>query len=428
LHKAIVHHFPELYEELSKIPDFRRKSEYDMTAILLGAISLFLFKEESRNSFNLDRTSEQFAKNYEQVFGNCLPHMDTVNRVLARLDEEHLEKLKELLVRRLIENRVFHKFRVFKQYFKISIDATGLYSFDKEPYDGCPFRQYKKKKVWIQPVLEAKLVTENGFSISIATEWILNGKKYDKQDCERKAFVRIAKKIKASFPRLPICILADGLYPNQTFFEVCKQNKWQFIITFKDTCLKSVWKTIGLELPKYPDNKTSRYEAINTKSARNYEYTWLNAIDYRGYEIHWLETKETIKNLQTGTEVERRFVHLTSLKVNSKNAAGICHHGRQRWKIENEGFKNQKKEGYALQHKYARKNLKAIKNFYQALQIAHLFHQLATLAKTVKQYWQQGTKLTLKQMFKEISALMLEGSIDHQIIQFNHKHTFQFRY
>jgi len=382
-----------------------------MRAILLGAISLFLFKEGSRNSFNLDRAKEKFSKNYEQIFGLPLPHMDTVARVLERLSEEHLEKLKEVLIQGLLDRRVFHKFRLFKKYFKISIDATGLYSFDKEPYPGCPFRKYKKKKVWLQPVLEAKLITENGFSVSIATEWILNGKQYDKQDCERKAFVRLAEKIKRLFPRLPICILADGLYPNQTFFKICKQYKWQFIITFKDASLKSIWKEIDLELPKYPDNKSSLYQAINPKAARTFTYTWLNDIDYKGYTIHWIETKETIKNIETGTSTERRFVHLTSFQVNSSNAACICHHGRQRWKIENEGFKNQKKDGYALEHKYARKNIKAIKNFYQALQIAHLFHQLAVLAKAIKQFWQQGTR-----------------AIDLKLIQFNHSHRFQFRY
>jgi len=428
LHKTINHHFPNLYSDLGELPDFRRKSEYGMTSILMGAIGLFLFKETSRNSFNLDREKEKFSSNYEKIFGLALPHMDTVNRVLERIEVEAIEKLKETLIKQLLNKRIFHKFRLLGKYFKVSIDATGLYGFAKEPYEGCPYRQYKKKKVWLQPVLEAKLVTENGFSISIATEWILNGEKYDKQDCERKAFVRIAEKLKERFPRLPICILADGLYPNKTFFEVCKQNNWQFIITFKDASLKSVWRTIEKELPNYPKNKKKLYHAINPKKALVFNYTWLNEIDYNGYEIHWLETKEVTKNIETGIKLERRFVHLTSFKLTAQNAATICHHGRQRWKIENEGFKNQKKEGYALQHKYVRKNLTAMRNFYQCLQIAHLFHQLAVLTLEVKKYWQQSTKLTLKQMFKEISALMLEGQIELELIQTNYLHKFQFRY
>ena len=42
-------------------------------------------------------------------------------------------------------------------------------------------------------MLEAKLITPSGLAISWATEWIANPTgKYDKQDCERKAFVRLA--------------------------------------------------------------------------------------------------------------------------------------------------------------------------------------------------------------------------------------------
>ena len=40
-----------------------------------------------------------------------------------------------------------------------------------------------------------------------------------KQDCELKAFKRLAEKIKKRFPRLPIQILLDGLYPNGPVME-----------------------------------------------------------------------------------------------------------------------------------------------------------------------------------------------------------------
>ena len=33
-----------------------------------------------------------------------------------------------------------------------------------------------------------------------------------KQECERKAFYRLAKRLKQDFKRLPVCIVADSLY------------------------------------------------------------------------------------------------------------------------------------------------------------------------------------------------------------------------
>ncbi|HEY5557439.1 hypothetical protein [Acetobacterium sp.] len=47
-----------------------------------------------------------------------------------------------------------------------------------------------------------------------------------KQDCERKAFKRLAEKIKESYPRLPICILDDSLYACAPIIQICEENKW----------------------------------------------------------------------------------------------------------------------------------------------------------------------------------------------------------
>ncbi|MBF0227875.1 MAG: hypothetical protein HQK76_20705 [Desulfobacterales bacterium] len=138
-------------------------------------------------------------------------------------------------------------------------------------------------------VLEAKLVSENGFCISIGTEWIENkDKTYDKQDCEIKAFVRLSDKLKSDYPHLPICIQGDGLYPNQTFFNICKKNGWEFIATFKDGNLPSVWKeAIGL---KDLELKNKRSELIN-KAGNEIKrfYSWVNGIDYKGFTINWYE-------------------------------------------------------------------------------------------------------------------------------------------
>jgi hypothetical protein len=72
---------------------------------------------------------------------------------------------------------------------------------------GCFF--YAVKVVILK---ETKLVTADGHALSLATEWIENPEGvFDKQDCERKAFLQLAEKLKKQYPVLPICILADGL-------------------------------------------------------------------------------------------------------------------------------------------------------------------------------------------------------------------------
>ena len=438
----LQNHFPDLIEQLNQGEDYRKRKEYEKAELLLGAIMLFIFKEGSRNAFNTDRAEAKFAKNYVGAFGVRLPHMDTVDTFLRQLKEEELEGIKCKLIKLLLEKRVFHKFRMFKKYFTISVDGTGLASYGEEPYDSCPFRTYKKKKdkqdkveqqvinketeaeeteakkkVWFQPVLEAKLVCRNGFSISICTEWVLNEGEWDKQDCELKAFKRLADSLKSYFPRLPICIVADGLYPNASFFDICKDKQWSFILTLKDGQLKVIWEQVKEFDLLYKENQVCFSELIGDKEKEVIcTYRWINEIQYKGHHLNWIECVRTQRNIETGEEQVNRFVHVTNLKVNSLTASEISFHGRLRWKIENEGFNTQKNGGYNLQHKFSRKSLKAIKNYYQALQIAHLINQLVELSATIQQLVKG--KVTIKHLWKVLIAFMYFGEItEEQFLQ-----------
>lgn len=98
-------------------------------------------------------------------------------------------------------------------------------------------------------VLEAKLYLGNNLVCSIASEPIQNSEEYInqseekvKQDCESKAFVRLAGKIKKRFPRLPIIITADGLYFSQKVIQTCTDNGWDYIIRYKEGCAPSIAK------------------------------------------------------------------------------------------------------------------------------------------------------------------------------------------
>ena len=118
-------------------------------------------------------------------------------------------------------------------------------------------------------MLEAKLVTTNGFSISIATQWIENpiDEKFIKQGIESKAFKRLSFDLKKAFHRLPIILLLDGLYPNKPILDICRNNKWKYNIVLKDKNLKSVQEELqDMILSKdYFENSD-----VNTISTYNY--------------------------------------------------------------------------------------------------------------------------------------------------------------
>lgn len=187
-------------------------------------------------------------------------------------------------------------------------------------------------------------------------------------------------KLKKTFPRLPICITADGLYPNQHFFTICQDNDWDFIVTLKDGCLPSLQEDIKLLLPI--TNASLQYITTKKNVTTTQTYRWINELQHKNITLHWIECKEEIQmTLNTGdqktTPIQTtHFVHVTNLPITRETACLISEGGRLRWKIENEGFNTQKNGGYNIEHKYSRVSFAALKNYYQCLQIAHLISQL----------------------------------------------------
>ncbi len=337
------------------------------------------------------------------------------------------EKLKNELVSQLILKKVFTKFRLLGKYTVIAADGTGLGSTDKKPYENCPYREYTNKDtgevhiVYFPFLLEAKIVCSNGFSISIQTEWLLDeGKKYNKHDCEQNALIRLAEKLKKAYPRLNICLTVDGLYPNKTFFELCKKHSWKYIVTLKDDSLKTVQKEIKKTI------KRQEKCECNSKSKKvTIRYRWISGLDYKGFEIQWIECIETTINKKKNTEEIHKFVHLTNLPITDDNYLEISNGGRLRWKIENEGFNTQKNGGYSLKHKYSRVSFNARKNYYQLLQIAHMINQL--LERSKKFLMLKG-KFSVKHMWKMLIAFLYFGHIEPQLLDTVLEIRTQFKY
>ncbi|MDR0574256.1 MAG: hypothetical protein LBG96_09555 [Tannerella sp.] len=272
----------------------------------------------------------------------------------------------------------------------------------------------KNTTKWYRYVLEAKLVTENGLCISPATGWIENPSgEYDKQDCERKAFARLSEKIKKHFPRLPLCILADRLYPYADVFGICEQNDWEFIFVLQDKSLKSVQEELILPRRQKPNLQTQKVD-------HNYwidsSYHFVNDIVYQNkYTLNWLQcTEKRTERTATGKKTEREkktstsnFEYVTNIRLATDILPAIATSGRLRWKIENEGFNTKKNNGYGLQHKYSRVSYTAMKNYYTLLQIAHLINQLTEKSRAVVELLKIHSKRTLKHLWNLMTDALI---------------------
>ena len=425
LHKVIKGKCPRLFELMSSIADKRKRRDYQVSELVMGAISMFLFKETSRNAFNNDRAA-RFKANYFKVFRLRLPHMDTVDAFLRLLSPFELENLKAALVSGLIEQKVLHRYRLLGRHFLVAVDGTGVTSYEEN--DAAQTRIHKKhrggKVTYYHYVVEAKLVTCSGLAISLASEWVTNeaGRSFNKQDCEQRAFERLALKLKKHFPRLPICLLADGLYPNKTFFKICRNNNWEFVVVLKDESLKILQEDI-----KDVENKNRH--SLNTFDRRNKgktqterQYEWITEpLSHASYAVHWLRCTEIITNKdkhgKDKAPATTRFVYLTSVEVNKANIRAIVRAGRSRWKIENEGFNDQKNGGYEMEHKYSRSTFDCFKNYYQCLQIAHIINQLAEHSLEIAHMLRDSDKLTIKHLWKELISVLTMIVIEEKDIE-----------
>lgn len=413
-------HYPNFNSLLNALPEHRQRQTYEIAEIIMAGLMIFVFKRGSKN--NTDKMfSPGFESNYFRLSGLRLPVTETVNQFLKKLPPRELERLKRILIKGLVKKRALDKFR-FNNRLVVAIDGTGIFSFDKEPFQGCPHKTSKNgKKTWQAGLLEAKLICPNGFSLSMETEWYQNTDNIgEKQDCEQKAFVRLAKKLKKNYPRLPIILTADSLYPNDTFFTICNINAWDYILTFKEGCLKSVWEEISLLYPlEEKGNKQERPLGEYRETAM-----FITGLEYKKHRgLGWCEyTRE-----KTTSAKKERFVHITNINMDKQNVWEVSYYGRLRWKIENEGFNTQKNGGYSLQHKYAEKDFNAMQNYYQLLQIAHLINQLAEKLQKVAEGLKQAGR-TIKSIWEDAIASMLKETLLFDQLQTPGIATTQLRY
>lgn len=403
---VISKRLPDLLPGFKSLKDSRNRKEYSMEELLAGALFMFIFKQASRNAYNNKRGDIIFAKNYYRHFRLRLPHPDAIDQVMRDLPPEFLEELKAQLVSHLIEKKLFRKFRLLGKYYLVAVDATGIQTFKARHCEHCLTKTSKNGVVsYFHYVLEAKLVTSSGHAISLASEFIenLEHRDFDKQDCEQKAFVRLAAKIKRHFPRLPICVLADGLYPNETTFSICRKNDWRFIITLKEGCLKTFNEEVGLL--KATAKGRSVYRASKTTRTL-LDYKFMNDIQYNKHDYSWVSCIETVTHLPEMTKKVQQFVYITDLPLTPDNVVPIADGGRLRWKIENEGFNTQKNLGYELEHKFSRVSYNAMQNYYQLLQIAHMINQFAEKSRDLVLLTNAHSKQTIKDLWEKLLTFM----------------------
>ena len=406
--KIIKKYFPQLTSMFSSLTDKRHKSyiTYKMRTIIMTRLLALLCGITTMTEINNEFDSEQAIANLSKICNQDLkeiPDWQTIQDIIEQLDYNEIDNIRKYMFKALIRSKMFDKFR-YDGYIQLIVDATGLTALDYNLNGNCLTRTRDGKIKYYKYVLEAKVVFFN-MVISIDSEWIENtnsNTEKEKQDCEVKAFKRMAPRIKSNYPKLKFIITGDALYATNPMMDICDNYNWKYIFNLKPDRLKEV-------ASQFEGNIKLENETILSN------YYLSTNIYHKKHCLHAIKYEE----LQNNKLVSFRYV--TNLNINNDNIKDIVSMGRRRWKIENEGFNEQKNGTFNISHLCSRFD-NALKIHYLFIQIAHTIRQLLELGSLV--YKEVKKFVTKKEIRQKLINTLISSSITNLELETN----FQLRF
>jgi hypothetical protein len=295
----------------------------------------------------------------------------------------------------LVRNKKFDRFLVNGRY-PVAIDGTQKLVRKELLSPGWQERTLNKgtkaeKTQYYVYVLEAALSLPNGMTLPLLSEFLDYEKgdvARDKQDCETKAFKRLTKRLRARFPRLPITLVLDGLYPNGPVFEICRAYHWEFMIVLQDGSLPAVWDEFNRLVKLERDaNLTMAW------NGRRQVFRWVNDIEHnfgangkKRQMVHMVECKESWEEIDPATleQVTKtsRHVWLSSEPLTKRNVHERCNlAARHRWNIEEQNL-TEKRQGYQYEHCFSH-DWQAMKGYHYLMHLAHALNELAQYSEAL---------------------------------------------
>ena len=402
---------PGILAELSLLDDARDpdRIKHGLPALILYGILAFLCHTSSRRAANREVGGSLLYELMGKLVPNfkSIPHADTLARLLEGIDANELETKYEGFVEGFIKSSLFNNLNPGR--FLIAVDGTQKFSRSWQ-WDSRALSKNAgdpEKERYSAYMLESVLVLGNGMVLPLLTETLENGECLDgngKQDCERKAFKRLAERLMKLFGKGCVTIVLDGLYATGPVISQCKNYGWEFMISLKSECLKSVWRDFdGLRKIEHENNITATYD-----DGLIQEYQWSNGIEYTYGNNHKLLSLNMVTCKETWYEESKikgkpcqktsMFSWLSSSKLASDNVIELCMIARKRWRIEN-FFLMVKTQGYEYEHCFSY-NWNAMKGYNCLLKIANFINTFILQSQLMHEYVVvEGKRGTIKKVW-----------------------------
>ena len=268
----INQYFPELIEKFDRLTDLRHQSyvKYKMKVIFIVRLLALMCEIKTMHEMTREFNTQEAIENIAHICGlelDEIPHCDTINDVFKKIKVSEIEKIRKYMIVKMIRNKMLEKYKIRGQYYHIIVDGTGLATSRKKYNKNCLVKNKTDKRgkeyqEYSTYVLEAKLVIRD-MVFSIGSEFVENeSENVNKQDCETKAFKRLANKIKKEYPRLRIIISGDALYASKPVMDICKENNWKYIIRFKEGAIPTLYKEYETIVATDNESKIEDYDFV----------------------------------------------------------------------------------------------------------------------------------------------------------------------
>lgn len=379
--RLVGHLFPEWWAALDRIDDPRDGPLYAMRQVLTLAVLMFACRIPSLRRLDEITDDARFRDNwcvFSRARSETVICSHQMTNVLAVTDGEQIAALRPEIIRKLHRQKQLTDALLLGHLMSVT-DGTGIFSSTDYHCAQCLKQEHQNgMKVYLHNVVEAKVITWGGLALSLMTERQINPAdgKYDKQDCENKAFKRLLPRLKAEFPHQLFVHLLDSGYCNGPMFKAIEAVHHKFICCFKPGSIPTLYEEALALCARNPHNRIVQTFGPKGRPVRRV-YTWVTDLEYQGLRLDFIMCQETVDGTTT------TFAWLTDFHVDRDNIITIAQGGRKRWTIENQGF-NEQKTGYELEHFCDCKNLEVMTALYLLLQIAHLLMQLLACSDLIE--------------------------------------------
>ena len=416
--KAVVRHcFPEMNRWFDDLTDPRRQEwcVYLGRHIWWQIMLTFMLRGGSRNAFDGDRNTGELPQNMLQLCDQewdeerlgprrTVTCSENAKHHASRVPVEEVARIPVKMVRRLMAMRLLDRARLFDRWWMIAVDGTLQDRGHDTPNDESRYRY----------VVEAKLVGPEGTMFPLMTEFVdMRDPIRDKEDCELNAFKRLAPRLHAEFPRLPICLLMDSLYPVQAVFDVCKLYDWKFIATLREGRQPIAYDEVVQTMMMSPVN-VFQSQRQGEHGMVNQTLRWTDNVPFG--DEHSPHEFSVLFSGEISPVDATLWCWVTNLNLHREKVYAIANQGgRARNGIENV-FNVEKNGGFGLEHAFCA-NATASQNYHIIMQVAYILWQL--LAKGLLQRLMRTCrKVTVLKMVELLRVSLLSIRINPLIPAF----------